>query len=986
MRKLLVFLCLGCLYFASQAQTPVEQYGQLQIIGTNLCDQYGNPVQLRGPSSGWLQWDAGIASPNTINWLVQNWNIDVFRIAMGVEYEGGYLENKTGVRARVGSLIDACIQNGIYVIVDWHDHSAHQRLDDVLEFFTDIAQTYGHLPNIIYEPYNEPLNVSWDNVLRPFHIAVIDRIRLYDTNNIIVCGTREWSQRVDEAANNPIPRTNIMYTIHFYSCTHGAGLRAHGDYALSRGLPLFCTEWGATHADGGDDGIVCHEEAERWTDWMRDNNISWAAWHLVNYGQATSMIRGDAGTNASNWINYTTTTPTSNAGTSFHGHAWFVYAKIQEGRANCRRPNLGPDVYLCGLESVTLQSHLSSVNKTFTWQRDGQTISGNQPNLTVNQAGTYRVIVDSLDCITSDQIVIYNDIVGVDLGEDRELTGNAIILDAGGHGSALTYQWQRNGVVLSHTTRTLMVTQEGVYSVTVSGEGCSSVSDEVVISLPPSLMRTDNPITVNGICDAAYPELRSITNILVGTPTASDLSAAWTGLWDNTNVYLFISVTDNDLQNDSGNSWWNDDGVEVFIDGNNTKGSSYDASCFQWGFVWGATSIFAGANNPPNSTTGIQRSFVQTAQGYDVEISIPWSRIGGTPTIGRIIGFDIGVNDDDGGGTRNNKIAWHKTTDVGWQNPSVFGNLILVGTPPVATISAVGATTICEGESVLLLASAGVDYSYQWKRNSVLIPGATSESYYATQSGNYTVEVTANLMSVESNQISIDVNPVPHAPTVSSPVIYQQYEPAQPLSANGSNLMWYFDGIGEQGLPLAPTPNTNNEGDLMYYVTQTIDNCESDSAFIEVIVQQSIYTQNIELEQGWNLISIHVIPTDNTITTLFEGLDVHSNKSANGFWRNGLPSEFQSIKRIIPGNGYLVYMNTPGMLQISGVVMEIPDWNLVAGWNLVGCPYQNQTAFSSVFTDVQVQQIKNFDGFWIPNDINSIDSFEPGNAYFILLD
>ena len=986
MRKLLVLLCCGCLHFFSHAQTPVEQYGQLQIIGTNLCDQYGNPVQLRGPSSGWLQWDAGIASPNTIEWLVQNWNIDVFRIAMGVEYEGGYLENKTAVRARVGELIEACIQNGIYVIVDWHDHSAHERLDDVLEFFTDIAQTYGHLPNIIYEPYNEPLNVSWDNVLRPFHIAVIDRIRLYDSNNIIVCGTREWSQRVDEAANNPILRDNIMYTIHFYSCTHGAGLRAHGDYALSRGLALFCTEWGATHADGGDDGIVCHVEAERWTDWMRDNNISWAAWHLVNYGQATSMIRGDAGTNASNWVNFSTTTPTNNNGTSFYGHAWFVYSKIQEGRVNCRRPNLGPDLYLCGLESITLNSNLSSVNKTFTWQRDGQVISGNEPSLTVNQAGTYRVIVDSLDCLTSDQIIIHNDIVGVDLGEDRELTGSSILLDAGVHGTGLTYQWQRNGEVLPQTTRTLTVTQEGVYSITVSGAGCSSVSDEVVISLPPSLMRTETPITINGIRDAAYPEMWSITNVLVGSPTESDLSASWTGLWDNTNMYIFVSVTDDDLQYDSGSSWWNDDGIEIFIDGNNSKGTTYDAFCFQFGFVWGASSIFTGANNPSNSTAGIQYSIVDTEQGYDLEVLIPWSLIGINPTIGHVIGFDIGVNDDDGGGARNNKIAWHKTTDDGWENPSVFGNIELVGTRPVASISTDEATEICEGDSVLLIASTGTNYSYQWKRNGELIPGATSEAYYVNQSGDYTVEVTANEVALESNKITVAVNTIPEAPTVTSPIVYEQNQTASPLSANGSNLIWYFDGAGSQGTDVAPVPNTDNVGNFVFYVTQTVDNCESDSAYIELTVQQSIYNQYIELVQGWNLISINVIPSDNSIETLFQGLDVHSIKSTEGFWRNGLSSELQSIQSIVPGNGYLVFMNTAGTLHASGLVMETPHWNLASGWNVIGTPYQNETAFSSVFSDIQVQQIKNFEGFWAPNDINSIDSFEPGGAYFILIE
>ena len=43
---------------------------------------------------------------------------------------------------------------------------------------------------------------------------------------------------------------------------------------------MFVTEWGATHADGGVDGIVCEYEAGLWHDWMDERNISSAAWKL----------------------------------------------------------------------------------------------------------------------------------------------------------------------------------------------------------------------------------------------------------------------------------------------------------------------------------------------------------------------------------------------------------------------------------------------------------------------------------------------------------------------------------------------------------------------------------------------------------------------------------------------------------------------------------------------------------------------------------
>jgi endoglucanase len=47
---------------------------------------------------------------------------------------------------------------------------------------------------------------------------------------------------------------------------------------VTQGLPLFVTEWGATHADGGLDGVLCLDAAQAWHDWMNAHSVSWAAW------------------------------------------------------------------------------------------------------------------------------------------------------------------------------------------------------------------------------------------------------------------------------------------------------------------------------------------------------------------------------------------------------------------------------------------------------------------------------------------------------------------------------------------------------------------------------------------------------------------------------------------------------------------------------------------------------------------------------------
>ncbi|MDT8323713.1 MAG: plastocyanin/azurin family copper-binding protein [Bacteroidota bacterium] len=62
---------------------------------------------------------------------------------------------------------------------------------------------------------------------------------------------------------------------------------------------------------------------------------------------------------------------------------------------------------------------------------------------------------------------------------------------------------------------------------------------------------------------------------------------------------------------------------------------------------------------------------------------------------------------------------------------------------PNASISPAGPTSFCDGSSVTLNAlPTGSSLSYTWRRDGVVIPGATNASYVATVAGQYTVEVS----------------------------------------------------------------------------------------------------------------------------------------------------------------------------------------------------------------------------------------------------
>jgi endoglucanase len=266
-----------------EAGSPVALHGQLSVQNGNLVDQAGAPVQLKGVSTMWLNWESSYASSKDgLRWLRDNWGLSVIRAAMGIEPTGAYLTNPTGMANNVRTVVRNAIDLGVYVIIDWHDHTGEAHVEQATDYFAAAAEEFGAYPNVFYETYNEPLQVSWADVVKPYHETVSAAIREKDPDNIIILGTPVWSQAVNQAADNPVAGTNLMYTVHFYSCDHRASQRALALYARQRQVPIFVTEWGATRSDGGTDpsGMLCLDEAQLWHDFMNEHAISWAAWKL----------------------------------------------------------------------------------------------------------------------------------------------------------------------------------------------------------------------------------------------------------------------------------------------------------------------------------------------------------------------------------------------------------------------------------------------------------------------------------------------------------------------------------------------------------------------------------------------------------------------------------------------------------------------------------------------------------------------------------
>jgi endoglucanase len=272
----------------------VDKYGQLSVKGNYILGQNADTVQLRGMSLFWSQWMGQYYNADAIKWLTDDWKCTVVRAAMGVDM-GGYMEHPEEEKAKVMAVVDAAIANGIYVIIDYHSHEAHKNTEAAQKFFSEMAEKYGKYPNVIYEIYNEPLqDISWAKDIKPYSEAVIKTIREKDPDNIVICGTRQWSQLVNEAALDPIKDTNIVYSLHFYAFTHRKWLREEAKKAMANGICLFISEYGTCDASGNGHFDPIH--TKEWFDFMDQYKISGCNWSIADKEEtASALVPGASG-------------------------------------------------------------------------------------------------------------------------------------------------------------------------------------------------------------------------------------------------------------------------------------------------------------------------------------------------------------------------------------------------------------------------------------------------------------------------------------------------------------------------------------------------------------------------------------------------------------------------------------------------------------------------------------------------------------------
>jgi gliding motility-associated-like protein len=393
----------------------------------------------------------------------------------------------------------------------------------------------------------------------------------------------------------------------------------------------------------------------------------------------------------------------------------------------------------------------SSLGTAYQWLLNGVNIPGaTNQTYTATQGGSYSVSVTSGSCTSTSVVFVLTALTPTisSAGGDTTLCSNTSIVLTASAGTS--YQWQVNGSnIFGATNQTYTATVAGTYSVTVTNGTCTSTSANFVITLFSPVISTTN----------------NVTTICPGTS-------------------LLLSVT-------NGTSYqWLFNGVAI----PGATNSTYSAT--QAGLYTAQV-----GNGTCVSTTAafIITAFTPTTtSANNITTICPGATIVLTASTGASYQWLLnGVNIP--GATNQTYSATQAGTysvSVSNGNCSVnASNFVITNFTPTVS-STGGVTTICQGQSIVLTATAGA--TYQWLLNGVVIPGETASTIVASQAGDYTVAVSNGLCSVTSAAFTLSL----FTPTISSAGGVNTICQGGSLTlsaSNGTSYQWQYNGVDIPG-------------------------------------------------------------------------------------------------------------------------------------------------------------------------------------------
>lgn len=309
-----------------------------------------------------------------------------------------------------------------------------------------------------------------------------------------------------------------------------------------------------------------------------------------------------------------------------------------------------------------------------------------------------------------------------------------------------------------------------------------------------------------------------------------------------------------------------------------------------------------------------------------------------------------------------NAVYYVSQSNTGCEGPRAAITVTVIATPLAPTVTS--PVNYCQNAVASPLTATGTNLLwYTAATGGTGTATAPTPSTATVGSTNYYVSQTANGCESPRAVIAVNINGVPAAPIVVSPVVYCQHEPATALTATGTNLRWYTTATGGTGSTSAPTPVTTTAGTTAYYVSQA-NNCgESPRA----------------------LINVTVTPTPAAAT----GLNV-TNISTNTATLNwtAVPGTFYHVSyRVSPTGAWInaASGNSTGSVAVANLQGgTLYDWRVSANCAVTATTNYSTGQFSTTSHNSQITNMNRGYGLKIsPNPVNAdaiVDYIIPENG------
>ena len=149
-----------------------------------------------------------------------------------------------------------------------------------------------------------------------------------------------------------------------------------------------------------------------------------------------------------------------------------------------------------------------------------------------------------------------------------------------------------------------------------------------------------------------------------------------------------------------------------------------------------------------------------------------------------------------------------------------------------------------------------------------------------------------------------------------------------------------------------------------------------------------LFNQQIDLPEGWSYWSTYLSPKNSDMEEIFETINneviILKDQYGEVYWPY---FGINGVNTHTLGEGYQIKMNSSQTLNIQGYKQINPTVTIYEDWNILGCLYYEpkliEENFSPVIENIILVKDENANVFWPFLSINTIQYFEPGEAYAV---